>query len=313
MSTTFPAPLRQAAFEEALGRPLISREEFIADIGAAVRDRTGFAAGKLGVSERAWMYYPTLLASGAPRIQVRAFEQTLYIKATRHAGLFPADAGFYREFVEFYAERLRQTDCIGLDPAAFQITLDIVRFHSLGADLMRYKEQEPDRSSPAHDERCYTPHFSGKRLLLVCPFADALRARATKETFEAVWAKTGKKWFEPASIEALEFPYGFARETQARYGTCLDLLAEIEQRVDEYDYDVALIAAGGLGVPIASHVRSRGRVALSLGGALQVLFGVFGSRWAGRPDWRERYFTDAWVPVPEKYRPDMSETDEDYW
>src|SRR5207237_192469 len=83
--------------------------------------------------------------------------------------------------------------------------------------------------------------------------------------------------------------------------TCLDLLGEIEQRVDEHDYDVALIGAGGLGVPLATLVRSRGRVGISLGGALQVLFGVFGERWHSRESWQERYFTDAWVNMPARY------------
>jgi hypothetical protein len=244
---------------------------------------------------------------------VRAFEQTLYVKATRQSGVFPADAGFYRAFAALYAERLRQVDCIGFALEELRMTLEAARFHSLAADFIMYLDQEPDRSSPANEERCYLPHFEGKRVLLVCPYADFLRERATKETFEAVWAKTGKPWFEPAAVEALEFPYGFARETQARYGTCLDLLGEIEGRIDGLDYDVALIAAGGLGVPLATFVRSRGKVGISLGGALQVLFGVFGERWHSRESWQQRYFNDAWVNLPRRYHPVPGETDESYW
>jgi len=305
--------LAQPSFEQAWGRPLIDRAEFSAAVGRAVREGRGYGAGKLGVSERAWMYYPILRARGASPVQLRAFEQTLKVKATRQSGVFPADPDFYLRFAELYAARLRELDCVGLSTDSLRVSLDILRFHSVDADLVRYKHQEPDRSCPADDERCYLPHFAGKRLLLVSPYAEALRRRATRETFEAVWAKTGKRWFDPVAVDALEFPYGFMRATQRRYGTCLDLLAEIEARIDERDCDVALIGAGALGVPIASFVRSRGKVGISLGGPLQVLFGVAGQRWRSRPSWRERYINDAWIDVPAEYRPAPGETDEGYW
>jgi hypothetical protein len=292
---------------------LIDRDAFCDAIGDAVLHGTGYAAGKLGVSERAWLSYPIVRARAPTRLQLRAFEQSLRIKATFQSGVFPADPGFYADFAAFYADRLRDVDCIGLDLDATGPSLDILRFHSIAADLLRYTDQEPDRSSPAADERCYLPHFAGRRVLLVCPFAEALRARATKETFEAVWAKTGKRWFAPAAVEAVEFPYGFARETQERYGTCLDLLGEIESRIDGHDFDVALIAAGALGVPVASHVRAHAKVGLSLGGALQALFGVIGDRWRASETWQQRYINPAWIDVPPKYRPRPGETIEDYW
>lgn len=312
MTTTFPPLLLPNAFEQAVGRALLSRRQFADEVGRAVRAGAGYAAGKLGVTERALLQHPMLLASGVSDIQLLAFEQTLKVKG-RNAGVFPTTSAFFREFPAFYAERVRELDCIGLATESLRHSLDIVRFHSLDAQLMRYHDQEPDRSAPADDESCYMPHFAGRRVLLVCPFAGALRERANKRTFEAVWAKTGKRWFEPASVEALEFPYGFSPETQERYGTCLDLLADITARIDAANFDVALIAAGGIAIPIASHVKSLGKVGISLGGPLQTLFGVAGQRWRRRAVWRERYINDAWIDVPAKYRPRPGETEENYW
>src|SRR5947209_18194656 len=125
---------------------LISRAEFNEAIAAAVRDRRGYAAGKLCESERAWMYYPMLLASEPSPLQLRAFEQALVFRGLHAAGAFPAEAGFYREFAALYGERLRALDCVGLQRGAFEETLDILRFHDVGAGLIPYEEQEPDRS-----------------------------------------------------------------------------------------------------------------------------------------------------------------------
>jgi hypothetical protein len=160
-------PLAQPEFEADWGRPLIGARDFSGAIGRALRDQRGYAAGKLGVSERAWLTYPMLHAHGAPPRQLRAFEQTLRVKATAQSGVFPADPGFYLEFAGFYADRLRELDCLGLSTDSFRHSLDILRFHSAAPELIRYVDQEPDRSSPADHERCYLPHFAGKRLLPV--------------------------------------------------------------------------------------------------------------------------------------------------
>lgn len=147
----------------------------------------------------------------------------------------------------------------------------------------------------------------------MCPFAELLRERANRATFEAVWRKTGKPWFEPSSVEAVELPYGFTRATQERFETALDLLADLRARVAERDFDVALIAAGPLGEMLAAAAKSHGRVGFSLGGHLQVLFGVLGRRWRALPEWDRDYVTEAWIDMPERYQPDPAETDEDYW
>jgi hypothetical protein len=309
-----PGAHTQEAFERAVRRPLTSRREFSDAIGAAVRARRPYATGKLGVSERSWLAYPMLLAAGLGERQRWAYEQSLKVKATQMSGVFPATGSFYERFADFHAEQVRRLDSIGVATNAYAETLAIVRHHGIEADFTRYKWQEPDRSTPADDSLCYLPHFAGKRVLLVAPFADLLRERATRATFEAVWAKTGKRWFEPASVEAVEFPYGFARATQERYATCLGLLDDVTRRIDEHDYDVALIAAAALAIPLATHAAARGKVAIVLGGALQVLFGVLGERWRERESWKQRYFNKAWIDMPALYRPEPEDTFEDgYW
>ena len=73
------------------------------------------------------------------------------------------------------------------------------------------------------------------------------------------------------------------------------------------------LTAGGLGIPLAAFMRSQGKVAISLGGHVQVLFGVSGARWRELESWRRRYINEAWIDLPAKYRPDMRYTSENYW
>ena len=78
---------------------------------------------------------------------------------------------------------------------------------------------------------------------------------------------------------------------------------------------MALIAAGGLGLPLAGFVKKLGRVGISLGGHLQVLFGVNGNRWRDRVSWQQRYFNEWWVDLPATYRPSAPVVTDDaaYW
>ena len=233
--------------------------------------------------------------------QARAYALALAYHCQRQSGVFPSDTKSILTFNEFYAEHLRNLDSLGLCGSPMEQT--ILSHYLVAAKVVNYHAHEPDRSVPADETQCYLRHFSGKRLLLLAPFAKLLASRARQQTFEAVWSKIRKPWFYPASVHAIEFPYGYDPTTWQRFSTVIDLFRNIMGQVKVLEFDVALIAAGGLGIPLASEIKRMGRVAISLGGHLQVLFGVIGRRWRDRADWKRDYFNNAWVQMPAHYRP----------
>src|SRR5262249_29861020 len=195
--------------ERATGRRLMAKAEFLADLRTAIEGRTGYAAGKLGNSELHWLYYPIFLGQAPDALRRRAYEASLIFHAAKQSGLFPPTAAFLREYVAFYLPHVHNLDCVGLFQQPDALEAEILRTHGVPGKLICYVDQEPDRSSPDEPARCYLPSLRGRRLLVVSSHARLLRERANRETFEAVWAKTGKKWFEPNQVEAVEFPYGF--------------------------------------------------------------------------------------------------------
>jgi hypothetical protein len=288
------------------------RPEFLADLRSAIRARTGYAAGRFGISEEFWMYYPVLLSRKPDRTLLRVFERHLRHHCVQQ-GLFPALPDFFLEYARFYVDRARSIDSLGLILDA-ALGPEIIEFHGLANKFIFFKDQLFDKSSPTDPADCYLDELRGKRILLVCPFAGLLKDRANRETFEGVWRKTGRRWFFPQSVEALEIPYAFAHETHHRFATTFQLLKAIETEVGSRDFDVALIAAGGLSIPLDARVKAMGRVGLSLGGDLQVLFGVIGRRWRGLERWRRDYFNEFWIDMPEAYRPrESGYCDGAYW
>ena len=282
---------------------LVERREWLADLRRALDTRTGYAAGKIGTSEKHWLLRTAVHAASLTRIQRVAFEAAVAFHC-RSSGVFPLKPDFYDRFAAFHAGHTAQLDCLGVTRDLITLEDAVLDHYRFPAKLVHFLDQEPDRSVPTRPDLCYLPSFEGLRVLLICPFASLLKTRATQETFEAVWSRTGKRWFYPASVDAIDVPYGFLRATQARFPTVIDLHAHLADEMSRREFDVALIAASGLGIPLASTAKSLGKIGISLGGHLQVLFGVAGQRWRDQPEWRDRYFTDAWIDMPPEYRPE---------
>lgn len=293
---------------------LVDRGTVVEGIRRAIAEARPYAAGKLGTSEKYWMYYEALLASGPSRLHRIAYESGLKYHALGQSGLFPADLEFIRAFNREYVADVRSLDSVGMTGDRPDLEDGVVGHYGLVNPFTAFVNQEPDRSVPARDDECYLPALKGKKLLLVCPFAHLLRERATYETFDRVWAKTGKRWCGPAVVDSLEFPYGFDASTRERFGNALALRDAIVADIARRDFDVALIAAGGLGIPLAAAAKRLGKVGISLGGHLQVLFGVLGKRWRDQPEWMATYVNDAWIDMPERYRPELRVVDDGaYW
>jgi len=297
-----PQWINQKELYETRGGSVVERTEFLSELKEAIVRKRGYGVGRAGISEQFWMYYPILLNENANKTRLRVFERYMRFHGYSRSGIFPAQTDFYLEYNTRYIESIRKLDLFSmiLDPVMGPRIID---YYNIDNKIIYYKDLIPDRSSPSNEDNCYLHFFENKKLLLVCPFADLLAQRATKETFECVWSKTGKSWFFPRSVDSLEFPYGFAIETHKKYSNALALLEAISAELARRDFDIALIAASGLSIPIVSIVKQMKRIGMNLGGDLQVLFGVKGNRWRGRERWQRDYFNDWWIDMPEKYKP----------
>ena len=273
------------------------------DLADALAGGRCFAIGKLGVSEQCVLGYQPLLEHERDPRRIVAYEAALRFHCERQTGIFPTDADFLKRFAAEYAEHVRALDVIGLFGGPQEP--HIRAWHRLPGRCIPYRLMEPDISIPDRPDRCYLPLLAGKRLLIISPFAGLLAARCNQATFEATWAKTGKRWFAPAGVAAVEFPYGYVTETATheRFGDVLRLYEHVCADVARHTFDVALIGAGALGIPLAAFVKGLGCVGLSLGGHLQVIFGVRGRRWHDDPFYRDQVMNDAWIDMPAKYRP----------
>lgn len=290
--------------ESADSRPAVVtrniRRDFLRAIRHAIAEERGFAAGKLGYSEQVW------LASNAgqapadePRLD-RAQRASARFHACAQIGVFPDSDEYLASTATAFAASVASLDYLAVHESP--LVDRILRALPTAPRAIGFNDLEPNRDTPYRADDCYLPSLCGRRVLIVTSPANLLAQRATAETFTGVWRNTGCPWFAPASVEALAFPSLFDSATRETSPSSVDLLRGICEDMSSRAFDVALIAAGSLGIPLAHHVKALGRVGISLGGHLQVLFGVQGKRWRDDEQWQRDYVNETWIDMPENER-----------
>jgi hypothetical protein len=282
----------------------IERIELIQKVKESVEHNKGFAMGKLGFSEQFLLGYLPFKDTNPNNVQLKAYEAMLRYHCEIQFGVFPANATFLHEFAQFYTKHVQQIDILGLFQAEQEER--IIKVNELNALFIPYQLTEPDRSIPANESNCYLTYFEGKRMLFISSYADLLKSRATKATFESVWSNIHKKWFWPSEVSSYEIPYSYGNsvKTHDKYINSIELYDSICANLGTMEFDVAFIGAGALGLPLASYLKSIGKIAVSLGGHLQVLFGIVGGRWSKDEFWTTHYINSHWIEMPPKYHPE---------
>ena len=79
------------------------------------------------------------------------------------------------------------------------------------------------------------------------------------------------------------------------------------------DFDVAIIGCGAYGFPLAAKLKRAGKITIHLGGAVQILFGIKGSRWDNGEV--SKFYNEYWVRPDDKDKPQNANNVENgcYW
>jgi hypothetical protein len=158
-----------------------------------------------------------------------------------------------------------------------------------GIPLADISDLEPLNALSANVDP-WTLALEGKKVAVVHPFRQSIF-----RGYEDRHKINGVRNFLPEfkSLEVIEPPVTFLDvPSTVSWQTSLETLT---QKMSETDYDVAILGAGGYGLPAAAFAKACGKVAIHLGGATQLLFGIRGKRWESHP-LINRWFDESWRP-----------------
>ena len=217
-------------------------------------------------------------------------------QAWLNAGVFPPTKGQLTNFANLYREAILDSDLLAIWPRDVQKSHDIL--------ISRYASATPKIDMAALDvlscagllapSSIWISKLSGARVLVVHPFAESFKHQYANVKYLhkiSILPEFDATFSSPPMTQGLNFFSG-------TYSSNLEIyLNHLRDLIRNRKYDYALVAAGAYGLPIGKFLKDNGISTIYMGGALQLLFGVFGARWKNRSD-IDLFRTSYWLDHP---------------
>lgn len=220
-----------------------------------------------------------------------------------NAGFFPPTKEMLKRFGNIMLSCMSQVDILG----SWRIEEHLVKQYLGSAVRVPLYTLEP-----YYFENPWMSALEGKRVLIVHPFEDTIRKQHQSGVYEKLF-DDGRMTpsYELHTIKAVQ---SIAGNKPAQFHDWYQALDWMKEQINQDDFDVAIIGCGAYGFPLAAHVKSIGKKAVHLGGAVQYLFGIRSSA-AEKNERLMPLINDCWVPPSETERPANHQVVENsrYW
>lgn len=269
------------------GKKFIDKEAFHFEIAKKLGGDEPFLVARYGSTEATIMYKALGAECDAiPKVKDKYFQALMEL-----SGFFPNDKTLISQWLECMKEASKNIDILCYWEAGYQeYMVDNICKNDLTLT-------ELDNLQPFFTKHPWTGALKGKRVLVVHPFAD---------TIEKQWIKRELLWENPEilpefTLLTLKAVQTIAGNKDERFATWFDALNYMYEEGMKLDFDVAIVACGAYGMPLAAKFKGAGKQAIHWGGMSQIWFGIKGGRWDNNPR-VNKFYNDAWV------RPNESET-----
>jgi hypothetical protein len=208
----------------------------------------------------------------------------------RNAGVYPPEPAIFSRFCQTYARALQSLDVLAVwfnfgERAAHR------RF------MPRATLTELDALEPYYNQRPWSAHLAGKRVLVVSPFAATVEAQYRHR--QQIW-RAKQEVLPEFELRTVRVPLS-SYLASPQYPDWFAALDGMCRQMEAVPFDAAIVGAGAWSIPLVAHAKALGAWAIHLGGVAQILFGIKGRRWE-RNERIMAFCNEAWV------RPSGSET-----
>ena len=183
----------------------------------------------------------------------------------KNAGFFPLETNLIEKYCELTLTDLGLTDVLGIWPSSNYENI-------FNNNLQKITRIRGLFIAPFFSNKPWTKALEEKKVLVIHPFQKTIEQQYQKK--ELLFKNNLLPNFELKTIKAIT---SFLDE-KTEFKTWFEALDSMKQQMNNIDYDVALIGCGAYGFSLAAHAKQMGKKAVQLGGALQILFGIIGSR-----------------------------------
>lgn len=181
-----------------------------------------------------------------------------------NAGYFPKEKKDIDRFVRIYTESTSEINVLG-------IWNELEEFIDIPDETILCKIRELE---PWFYENPWSNELKGKKVLVIHPFEDDIKKQYQNR--EKLYINQNVlPEFELVTLRAIQT----IADEKSEFESWFEALDYMKNRIDEIEFDVAIIGAGAYGLPLAAHIKNIRKQAIHLGGVTQLLFGIKGKRW----------------------------------
>jgi hypothetical protein len=206
----------------------------------------------------------------------------LFYKISNNAGIYNLTLENLSRYTNLYNECIKNSDAL----ATFTNTMIeeqnyFIENYKLGVLYSRVLEPFyccKDNIKP------WSHYLIGKKVLIISPFVDSFQ-KQLKNNFQ-IFKNPDKKIF----LDDQEFIFYKSYNTAAgnhiheSWDVTYDIMCN---DISNLEFDIALLGCGGYGLPLCHYIHKKlNKSVIYVGGGLQLLFGVMGSRWENIPMWK---------------------------
>ncbi|MDR3681142.1 MAG: hypothetical protein P4L41_14340 [Flavipsychrobacter sp.] len=265
------------------GKPLIKGQAANDLIAEKVKEGKPLMVARIGAGELA-----TLYSYFTNKKNPMIWDAGVVNNLQYNAGFFSADPANLERFCKEMFEHLRQVDIMGVWHNEGEE--EICAAYCPNASFINLESIEPYY----YPDNPWSQYLAGKKVLVVHPFQDSITYQYNNNRRKLFPNELVLPEFELKTIKAVQSITGIKPE----FATWFDAYQHMCGQINNTNFDVAIIGAGAYGLPLAGFVKSIGKQAIHMGGATQIMFGVYGNRWL---DVKEisKFFNDKWKkPYP---------------
>jgi len=222
-------------------------------------------------------------------------------KLERVSGIWPATQESVDDWATAYAESLKSLDGLaaGWYKPYEQIEADFLKVYSPNSFRIPLRTLEPYY---VPSKLRWTQYLKGKKVAVVSSFADTIQTQVWAQDSSKIWASLDEpETILPTAVQWIPIRTYFPPKISGGGSTgwtdvnsWREAVNLVVQDVLSTDAEIVLIGCGALGMCIGSRLKEAQRSVILMGGAIQVLFGIKGQRWATH-DIISKFWNSAWI------------------
>lgn len=222
-----------------------------------------------------------------------------------NAGFFPFSLELQNRFMELVLEDVKEIDILGsyVDQETY---LEKELEHCKKIDIYSY-------CAPFAYDNPWTTVLKNKKVLVVHPFTQSIRKQYENRNKLFDNPNVLPEFEELILVKAIQSIAG--NGYKSGFKDWFEALKFMEEEIDSHDYDIALIGCGAYGMSLAAHCKRQGKIAVHMASWVQMLFGIYGQRWAVDQPQYAKFINEHWTRPMESEKPENAESVENgaYW